>query len=180
MYIMTVKKVKDFSGFRVPNESEKKAVNHYFQKLLAKRIKFCKRFNIVLCAIGVLNVAFYESAGILVIVLALIAFGMAFLSTQTQKGNQKKMQVFAQGNFRVLDGMVSEISVNPDSPGFSNVRFQSKYGEIFKTWCAVRQEELQIGTPLILVYVDDKTIKGGICSAFSPYMLTEEGSKHQL
>ena len=178
--MMNGKKIEEMSGFRAPSEYERKAVSHYFQKWFQKRIKFCKRCSSVLCAIGVLNVAFYESAGILAIILALIAFGMAFICIWTKKENQEKIQVFAQGHFQILDGMVSEISVNPDSPGFSNVRFQSKYGEVLSIWCAVRQEELQIGTPLILAYVDDKTVKGGIFRAFSPYMLTEEGLKYQL
>ena len=46
--------------------------------------------------------------------------------------------------------------------------------------CTVRQEELQVGTPLLLAYADESVVKGGISRAFTPYMMTEEGAKHWL
>lgn len=46
--------------------------------------------------------------------------------------------------------------------------------------CTVRQEELQVGTPLLLAYADENVVKGGISRAFTPYMMTEEGLRHWL
>lgn len=68
-----------------------------------------------------------------------------------------------------------ESSMHPDYPGVSNIRFQSWKGENAVGWYRVRQEGLQIGTPLLLVYVDKSVINRGICRTFTPYMLSDEG-----
>lgn len=52
--------------------------------------------------------------------------------------------------------------------------------ETLKMLCTVRQEELQVGTPLLLAYADENVVKGGISRAFTPYMMTEEGLRHWL
>ena len=101
-------------------------------------------------------------------------------NTSDKKKYLNNIQVFQNGQFQILEGNVAEIFANMEYPGCCNVRFQSAKGETLKMLCTVRQEELQVGTPLLLAYADENVVKGGISRAFTPYMMTEEGLRHWL
>lgn len=130
--------------------------------------------------IGIFCVSACSVRGFLALVIGIIAFISAFGTLRTKKKYLNNIQVFQNGQFQVLEGNVTEIFANMEYPGCCNVRFQSAKGEILKMLCTVRQEELQVGTPLLLAYADENVVKGGISRAFTPYMMTKEGSRHWL
>lgn len=173
--MMNMKKIEELTGFRNPNDQEKDRISRYFQNVFQKNIKTCQTASAVLCVVGVLCMTSYDSMGIMSIIIGLLAFAAAFSAIWTKKGNQQKIEIFKNGRFQVLEGKVMESSMHPDYPGVFNIRFQSWKGENAVGWYRVRQEELQIGTPLLLVYVDKSVINREICRTFTPYMLSDEG-----
>lgn len=120
--------------------------------------------SIIFCVIGIFCVSACSVRGFLSLVIGLIAFILAFGTFRTKKKYLNNIQVFQNGQFQVLEGNVTEIFANMEYPGC----------------CNVRQEELQVGTPLLLAYADENVVKGGISRAFTPYMMTEEGLRHWL
>lgn len=177
---MNMKKIEELSGFRKPNEQERKSISCYFQNVFQGTIRTCKNVSTILCVIGVLAMGSYGINGVVGIGIGLLAFAAAFAAIWTKKKYEGNIQILKNGQFQVLEGKVIEMSTNTEYPGVANVRFQSVQGEVMEMLCTVRMENLQIGTPLLLAYVDKSTIKGGISRAFTPYMLTEEGMKHWL
>ena len=159
---------------------EKEFIGQYFEKVFQHQMKTCMGLSIIFCAIGIFCVSACSVRGFLSLVIGLIAFILAFGTLRTKKKYLNNIQVFQNGQFQVLEGNVAEIFANMEYPGCCNVRFQSAKGEILKMLCTVRQEELQVGTPLLLAYADENVVKGGISRAFTPYMMTEEGSRHWL
>lgn len=175
-----MKKIEELTGFRNPNEYEKAFIGQYFEKIFRQKIKVCKGLSTILCVIGIFCMSAYSVSGFLALVIGIIAFALAFETIWTKNGYQKKIQAVKNGQFQVIEGNVTEIFAEMEYPGCCNVRFQSSRGETLKMLCTVRQEGLQIGTPLLLAYVDECVVKGGMSRTFTPYMLTEEGMKHWL
>ena len=175
-----MKKINELTGFRDPNACEKEFIGQYFEKIFQHQIKTCKGLRIILCVIGIFCVSACSVRGFLALVIGIIAFILAFGTFRTKKEYLNNIQVFKNGQFQVLEGNVTEIFANMEYPGCCNVCFQSAKGETLKTLCTVRQEELQVGTPLLLAYADESVVKGGISRAFTPYMMTEEELKHWL
>lgn len=175
-----MKKINELTGFRDPNACEKEFIGQYFEKVFQHQMKTCMGLSIIFCVIGIFCVSACSVRGFLSLVIGLIAFILAFGTLRTKKKYLNNIQVFQNGQFQVLEGNVTEIFANMEYPGCCNVRFQSAKGEILKMLCTVRQEELQVGTPLLLAYADENVVKGGISRAFTPYMMTKEGSRHWL
>lgn len=175
-----MKKIEKLTGFRRPDEHEKEWIGRYFEKIFQGNIKVYKGISSILCVVGIFSMSAYSVGGIVALVIGIAAFALAFVTIWKKKGYQENIRAFKNGQFQVLEGNVAEIFANMEYPGCCNVRFQSARGETLKMLCTVRQEELQIGTPLLLVYADESVIKGGISRTFTPYMLTEEGMKHWL
>lgn len=111
------------------------------------------------------------------IVLGLVAYGLVFKLIYDKKIMQERISLFEQRKYRVMDGTVESVQANPDTPGVCNVRFVSVNGQGFSHWRKVRQENVEVGSPLLLLTVEPGTTKGQIVWAFTPFMLTEEGSK---
>ena len=175
-----MKKIEELTGFRRPDTHEKEWIGRYFEKIFQGNIKVYKGLSSILCVAGIFSMSAYSVGGIVALAIGIAAFALAFGTIWKKKGYQENIRALKNGQFQVLEGNVAEIFENMEYPGCCNVRFQSSRGETLKMLCTVRQEELQIGTPLLLAYADESVIKGGISRAFTPYMLTEEGMKHWL
>ena len=67
--------------------------------------------------------------GIPAAIISMGFFIAAFLTTKHMRDNEKKIQAFKNGKFRVLDGTATEISANMEYPGCCNVRFCTDAGK---------------------------------------------------
>lgn len=175
-----MKKIEELTGFRKPNEYEKEWIGRYFEKVFQGKIKVYKGISSILCVVGVFSMSAYSVGGIMAFVIGIVAFALVFDTIWKKKEYQENIRALKNGQFQVMEGNVAEIFADTEYPGCCNARFQSLRGETLKMLCTVRQEELQIGTPLLLAYADESVIKGGISRAFTPCMLTEEGMKRWL
>lgn len=180
MKMKNYKRIEELNGFRKPNEQEKDFIGRYFEKIFQYDKKVSMGLAVILWVAGGFALVSIMVCGITAAIISMGFFIAAFLATKHMRDNEKKIQAFKNGEFRVLDGTATEISTNMEYPGCCNVRFCSKHGELLKLMCTVRVEGLQEGTPLLLAYADDTVVKGGIFRAFTPYMLTEDGLKHYL
>ena len=180
MKMKNYKRIEELNGFRKPNEQEKDFIGRYFEKIFQYNKKVSVGLAIILWVAGGFALVSIIVRGISAAVISVGFLIAAFLTTKHMKDNEKKIQAFKNGEFRVLEGTATGISANMDYPGCCNVRFRSRQGELMKSMCTVRVKGLQEGTPLLLAYADDTVVKGGISRAFTPYMLTEDGLKHYL
>lgn len=109
--------------------------------------------------------------------LALLAYAMVFKLIYDSKTMRQNIQAFEARKFRVLDGSVHKIQVNNSTPGACNVLFISSYGQECKRWFLAREEGLETGSPLLLVTADKNAVKKDVTWTFTPFMMSEEGSK---
>lgn len=174
------KRIEELNGFREPNEQEKDFIGRYFEKIFRYNKKVSVGLAVILWVAGGFALVSVMVRGIPAAIISMGFFIAAFFTIKHMRDNEKKIQAFKNGEFRVLNGTATEISANMEYPGCCNVRFRSEQGELMKLMCTVRVEGLQEGTPLLLAYADDTVVKGGISRTFTPYMLTEDGLKHYL
>lgn len=174
------KRIEELNGFREPNEQEKDFIGRYFEKIFRYNKKVSVGLAVILWVAGGFALVSVMVRGIPAAIISMGFFIAAFFTTKHMRDNEKMIQAFKNGEFRVLNGTATEISANMEYPGCCNVRFRSEQGELMKLMCTVRVEGLQEGTPLLLAYADDTVVKGGISRTFTPYMLTEDGLKHYL
>jgi hypothetical protein len=106
-----------------------------------------------------------------------VAYGLVFRLIYDKKTMQERILLFENRKYRVMDGTVKRIQANPDTPGVCNVWFISSCGQECAHWRKVRQENVEMGSPLLLLSVDSGMTKRQIVWAFTPFMLTEEGSR---
>ena len=128
-------------------------------------------------AFGFVFLVITPGAGYIMILLALISYILVFKLIYDSKTMRVILQGFQDVRFRVLDGTVSAIQLNPTTPGAWNVRFTSLYGQTCDRWFLAREEGLEMGSPLLLVTVDWDAVKKDITRVFTPFMMTEEGSR---
>lgn len=171
-----MKQIKELQGFRTPTQQEVQVIRPYFQKLFDRDLHITKTSAILFGIVTAASLLCVSIAGIPALAVCVISFFIAVTALRSKQNNMKKLQDIQNGNYQVLDGTVDEISVNPDFPGTINVRFRSCHGEVLKTWCTVRMEEVQVGTSLLLVYFPAYELS----RTFTPFMFTEEGLKHWL
>lgn len=174
------KRIEELNGFREPNEQEKDFIGRYFEKIFRYNKKVSVGLAVILWVADGFALVSVMVRGIPAAIISMGFFIAAFFTIKHMRDNEKKIQAFKNGEFRVLNGTATEISANMEYPGCCNVRFRSEQGELMKLMCTVRVEGLQEGTPLLLAYADDTVVKGGISRTCTPYMLTEDGLKHYL
>lgn len=167
-------RTKRMKGFRRPKEQERQAISRYFERYFSDSQKMQKRMVVLLCAFGVFSMSFKVTG----LIIDAVLFAAVYSIYRNVRSYQRKIAVFQKGEFWVLEGKVTELSVHPDYPGVFNARFQSLLGEDAPGWFRVRQEGVQIGTPLLLMYAEKDVMKKDIYRTFTPYMLTEDGLNH--
>ncbi len=174
--MMQVNNADSLYGYRSPTPDEVLGVSRIFTKYYASGIRLCRSMTIALCAAGLMLFSSYAQLGWSAVLLGVAAYGGAVYAIASKKRFESYQSLFITGRFQVLDGFVSEIAGN-DKPGCCNVVFTSIYGQRLDAYCSVRQENLTLQTPLILVYVSNTLIRHGIVWAFTPFMLTAQSEK---
>lgn len=173
-------KIEQMSGFRIPTKEETTDVSRhmhaYYRSLKRKTIAS----GIVLTVMGVLlligGISAHNMLGFGLGITAAAGAVCAFYYSLTV---MSELLVFEKGEFYVMDGNVSRIEVCPDTPGMSSVEFTSVFGQTADGVFEARQEGLEMGTPILLVYVPKEKVSGlkAFTWVFTPFMLTEEGAK---
>lgn len=170
-------KIKNMAGLRRPEEQERQAISCYFEKYFSDSQKMQKKMAVLLCVFGVLSMSSFKATGLIV---GAVLFALVYSIYSNVRSYRGKIAAFQKGEFWVLEGKVTEFSIHPDYPGVFNARFQSLLGEDAPGWFRVRQEGVQIGTPLLLMYAEKDVMKKDIYRTFTPHVLTEDGLKHCL
>ena len=173
------KESNKMKGFRPPSEEEIRCISRHMQAYYCENGRQTKVIGMVLAVTGMLLMAGgLSSRSLPAIVTGVVFFAVAASAFLSAEKNEKGAARFGGGAFRVLDGSVSRIQMCPELPGISSVEFTSDAGQVYEGWFEVRNEDLKIGTPLLLVYIPGKEMMGGkFLWAFTPFMLTEEGAK---
>lgn len=172
--------IAEMSGLRLPTDKEIREISEYMNYYYGLRKKTCRKCSVFLGILGIVMILASSSAGIFALVIGVVCFLGVFAALGYKKQIIKDVTVIENGEFQVLDGYVKKIEADMDTPGVSNVIFESIKQQEWKGWFSARHENLNLGLPLLLMYVAPDKIKGGICRVFTPYMLTEEGRKHPI
>lgn len=177
---MNTKNIEEMTGFRDPTEKELELLKQYFSVYYKKRIRTCNRTNMVFCVIGVAFFASFLQLGIPGMIVGAIFFLLTAHMVIGKKKYQKAEKVYGNGKFQVLEGNISELSVDTATSNQDSVKFVSRNGQQFDHWLGVHTKNLRVGTELLLVYADPSESGDKRIHAFTPDMLTEDGIRHTL
>lgn len=167
-------------GKRCPTRDELSKIIRYMEYYYIARKKTCKIFCAVMCLLGVVMLSSYNRGEIFTIIVGGLCFFGAFMAFKYINQITEELNVIRNGDFQVVEGFVGKIGTDSTTPGVSNVVFISKEQQQWDGWFSARHENLCLGLPLLMMYVEPNKIKGGICRVFTPYMLTEEGMHHRV
>ncbi len=181
---MRIKRINEATGFRSPTQSEINGVSKHMKAYYQANSKISEIAGIILATLGLLLInGSGDGNSFLTLILGGGSLAGAVMALYNTFTNKQKAVRFEKGEFYVLEGTVTNIQMAPEMPGVSSVEFTSNWGQTLDGRFEVRHEELQIGTPLLLVYIPKKEgkITGDFQWAFTPFMLTEEGiRRHRL
>ena len=177
---MNTKNIEEMTGFRYPTEKELELLKPYFSAHYKKRIRTCNRTSIVFCVIGVAFFSSFQRLGIPGMIVGTLFFLLAARMIIGKKKYQKAEKIYGNGEFQVLEGNISEFSVDTSTSNQDTVKFVSKSGQQFDHWLGVHTRDLRVGTELLLVYADPLKTGDKRIYAFTPDMLTEDGIRHTL
>lgn len=178
--MMQTEKIETLTGWRNPTYKEQQDVGEYFENYYAANIRVANGASSILTILGIIFCSGYKSGDIFFCIVGIVLFGIVFKMIWDKNDTKRKIPILKNGNFKVMNGQVCEFKSHWESPGAYYANVISEYGEKIDTPFLVRGEGLEIGTPVLVVYVNPQTIKGGLVRAFTPYMLTSEGIKHRL
>lgn len=173
-------KLEALTGWRNPTYKEQNDVGKYLENYYAANIRVANGIIIILAILEILFRLGLKNGRIFLDIVGIVFLGIAFKVLLDKNNEKRKISVFKNGNFKVLDGQVCEFKSHSESPGVYHANVISADGEKIDTSFLLRGEGLKIGSPVLVVYADPQTIKGGLIRAFTPYMLTNEGIKHRL
>ena len=177
---MRIRSASELTGLRFPTEEEKAAVAEAVSAGLSANIRLTKAMGILLPAVGLLLAAGAVSGTVqgtaaraVLFILAVIGIAAGLSAFAHVRRMRAQIGAFCDGQFRVADGRVGRIEVNPEMPGISNASFVTGRDEELAGLYRVRQEGLEEGTPLLLVRWEERGREE--TRAFTPFMLTGEG-----
>ena len=119
-----------------------------------------------------------SSLKILFYILGVFCYVTLYLFSSFKKKCLNINREYKNGEFLLVDGIVTKIETNIDIPGYVNIIFLSNDKKINSGWYRVRQENIKFGSPLLLVIPDPKRTKKFFPIVFSDFMLSEEGIKY--
>lgn len=174
-------KMNNFSTVRKPTLEEISRISKYVQKYNLSQIKISKALSTVFTVVGLfLTGSIGFNAGeptIVALILGLLCFALVFIFIRSKNKCVNENIGFLSGEFFVIDGIVSKIQTNADNPGCVNVYFLSNDKEINNGWYRARQENIEIGSDLLLVIPNSKRTERFSKHVFSNFMLTDDGIK---
>ena len=181
----TARSIEELDGIRVPTQEEIARIGRYMRCYYQDNDRLTRILMPAFLVLGLLlvcgvllGVAKATSQRLAFLLLGLILLGVGISGMVHLRTLEARIRPFEQGAFHVVNGSVGEISPNLRYPGIQNVRFVSAGGIALDGYYEARQEELQLGTPLLLVFIKkDEWRFGDFQWVFTPFMLTEEGIK---
>ena len=177
---MNTKNIEEMTGFREPTEKELKLLKQYFSAYHKKRIRTCNMTSVVFGVIGVAFFSSFQRLGGSGMIVGTLFFLLVARMIIEKKKYQKAEKVYRNGGFQVLEGNISEFSVDTTTSNQDSVKFVSKCGQQFDHLLGVHTRDLRVGTELLLVCVNPSETGDKRIHAFTPDMLTEDGIRHTL
>ena len=178
---MKTTKNNNLEAYRLPTHEETNKIYKWVSEYNSSKIRKNKVLSTMLSVAGLV---FFGSIGvnsigttIVGLILGFICFFLVFLCIKEKNKSIDENAGFLSGEFFVLDGTVSKIETNIDTPGCINVWFLSEDQQFNEGWYRVRQEKIEIGTSIILVLPNSERTKDFLSHVFSDFMLTDEGIK---
>lgn len=138
-------------GFRQPTPEEICTFENIVTEEHQKQIHFNKVVTIVFTVLAIFSLLGIFAGGISAVILMVIFTVIAYIPSMEYRYYQREMNAVTSGNFRVIDGFVSEISFS-DFPGDSNIRFQTELGEHCANWFRIQDVGLKINTPILIAH----------------------------
>ncbi|MCD7744961.1 MAG: hypothetical protein LUI13_06745 [Lachnospiraceae bacterium] len=168
-------------GVRKPTQDEIYKITRYYEHLYRNGERSLRPLIVVFAALGLICICGYTVSGTASVVIGIIFLAIAVGLIKGQMDGNPELNVFRSGDFIVIPGSVCEIKTDTTGMlGVSVVKFMSHGGKKLNGEFEARRTELQVGTPLLLIHVDEDKIKHGLTRVFTPFMLTEEGLKGTL
>ena len=172
------------NALRKPSSREIEQITKYIKKYSESKIKICKRMSTVFTVVGLLLMGAIgsgvNSASIFSIILGCICFLLVFKFIKSKTICVAEINAYSAGDFMIADGKVDKIEVNIDTPGYCNVWFVSNDEAINDGWFRIRQENVSIGSSMILTVKNNNKNNGTSVFAFTDFMLTDEGTNLHL
>lgn len=159
--------------FRYPTQKEKESIFKYYELKNEDQLKFGKIATLILLPFVILlsfGCIIKFSISLLVVDIIFVALFLAFL-VDYRKVKQEKVSKCS-----VLDCEVYKIETNPDLLGLYNIRIKDSDGNIYKDFFRARQEDLKIGSKIILVCIEFSNRKSEF-KVFTNFMLSDDGLK---
>lgn len=166
------------SEARSPASWETEQITEIVREYNLRIAKNCKWASIVSVTIGAALIAALiggiSKESLFAAFLGCICF-LIFLGFRKSKRDcEARTDIYASGNFEIVDGKVSNIETNPDTPGCCNIRFTSDGGAAIDEWFRVKQEDASIGAPALLVMASDRKGKNSVTFVLPKSMLKGE------
>ncbi len=181
---------KYLQGYHNPTDQQHEGISRYCAAYFAKNIRVCRIFAIAMLVVGVLlllspftqdNFASQtiSTETIFTIVVALVILALSIYFFVSVKKTKNCLALVQTREYKVLEGTVCKTSIS-DFLEAINVMFQSNQDlSILQRWIKVRDKDVYIGSPLLLVWIEAKD-QAEYIYLFTPYMLTEKGAKHHF
>lgn len=144
-------KLEEIDGFRQPTPEEICLFGNIVREEQKKQIRFNRVVTIVFVVLTIFSFLGILAGGIYAAILMVIFAVIAYIPSKEYRYYQRATDAVTSGNFRVIDGFVSEISCS-DFPGDSNVRFRTKLGENCSNWFRIHDAGLKISTPILVAH----------------------------
>lgn len=171
--------MNNFGKDRIPTSEEIGQISKWIKEYNSSKIKTNKMLSTALTIIGLILVGSIgvnmDGPTIFGLFSGLICFLLVFLCIRAKNKYLNENAGFLSGEFLVIDGTVSKMETNIDTPGCINIWFLSKDQQFNDGWYRVRQENIEIGSPLILIIPNSERTKKFSSIAFSEFMLTDDG-----
>ena len=159
--------------FRYPTQKEKESIFKYYELKNKDQLKFCKIATLILLSFVILLsfgcIIKFSISGLVVdiiFVVLFLIFLIYYLKVKQEKVNKCS----------VLDCEVYKIETNSDLPSLYNIRIKDSDGNIYKDFFRARQEDLKIGSKIILVCIEFSNRKSEF-KVFTNFMVSNDGLK---
>lgn len=166
------------SEARRPASWEAERIAEIVREYNHRTSKNCRWASVVSAAIGTALIATLVGGitkeSLFAAFLGCICFLIFFSFWKSKRDCEERADIYASGNFEIVDGKISSVETNPDTPGCCNIRFTSYGGTAIGEWFRVKQEEASIGTSAILVLASDRKGKSSVAFVLPKSMLKEE------
>ena len=159
--------------FRYPTPKEKESIFKYYELKNKDQLKFGKIATLILLSFVILLsfgcIIKFSISG-LVVDIIFVALFFVFLIYYLKVKQEKVKKCL------VLDCEVYKIETNPDLPSLYNIRIKDSDGNVYKDFFRARQEDLKIGSKIILVCIEFSNRKSEF-KVFTNFMLSDDGLK---